>query len=67
MELIKTLIAQNAKAIAAFVTSVVVSLLARGAVDVPADVQVAINALVVSLVVWLVANTPKRPTKSAKK
>lgn len=63
MELIKTLIAQNAKAIAAFVTSALVALLARGAVDVPADVQVALNALVVSLVVWLVANTPKRPVK----
>lgn len=63
METIKVLIAQNAKAIAAFVTSVVVSLLTRNAVDVPADVQIAINGLVISLVVWLVANTPKRPAK----
>lgn len=65
MGLIKQLIGQNAKAIAAFVTSALVAILARSAVDVPADVQVAINALLVSLVVWLVANTPK--PKKAKK
>lgn len=67
MEAIKTIIKQNAKAIAAFVTSAVASVLARNAVDIDPQVLTALDALLVSLVVWLVSNTPKRPVKKAKK
>lgn len=52
---IKSLIAVNAKAIAALVATVVVTV-AGDRVEVPAEVLVAIQALVVAVVVWVTRN-----------
>lgn len=52
---IKNLIAVNAKAIAAFVVTVVVTVVGPE-VEVPNEVLVSIQALVVAVVVWVTRN-----------
>ena len=49
----KDLILANAKAIVAFVATVLVSVFG---LDVPIDVQLAVTALLVAVVTWLVPN-----------
>lgn len=57
MQVIKQLIQANAKAIAAFVTSLVVALVLKATgVELPADVQVAIGSLVIAFAVWFTSN-----------
>lgn len=55
--LAKDFLGRNAKAVAAYVASVVVAVsLDVFGVKVPADVEIAVSALVVSLVVWFTRN-----------
>ncbi len=56
VEQIKGLVARNAKAIAAFVVSFVLSVAARYNVDVPSEVVDSASALIVAVVVWFTAN-----------
>ena len=52
-DLVKTFILANAKAIVAFIAAVVVQVFG---VSLPEEVQVAVAALLVALIVWLVPN-----------
>lgn len=51
-----SLVRRNAKAIAAFVTGVLVSLFLRFNVQVDPTVQAAVDSLVIAVIVWLVPN-----------
>lgn len=52
---VKNLVAVNAKAIAAFVVTVLVTVVGSE-VEIPNDVLVAVQALVVAVVVWVTRN-----------
>ena len=56
-DLVKTLVLQNAKAIVAFVSALLVQLFG---VNLPEEVQLAVTSLLVAVIVWLVPNAPAK-------
>jgi hypothetical protein len=58
-ELLRTaegLLRANAKAVAAFVAGLIVSLFLHFGVNIPEAVKVSLDALIVSVIVWLIPN-----------
>ncbi len=56
IEILKSIIAKNAKAIVAYFTTLILGLLLRWGVDVPSDVVLAAQSFVVAAIVWLTRN-----------
>lgn len=56
-DLVKNLVLQNAKAIVAFVSALLVQLFG---VNLPEEVQLAVTSLLVAVIVWLVPNAPAK-------
>lgn len=56
-DLVKTLVLQNAKAIVAFVSALLLQFVGA---ELPAEVQLALTSLLVAVVVWLVPNAPAK-------
>jgi hypothetical protein len=56
LKTIEPIVRANAKAIAAFVVGLVVSLLLHFHVQLPEAVKTSIDALIVSIIVWLIPN-----------
>ena len=56
-DLVKNLVLQNAKAIVAFVSALLVQLFG---VNLPEEVQLAVTSLLIAVIVWLVPNAPAK-------
>jgi uncharacterized membrane protein len=56
-DLVKNLVLQNAKAIVAFLSALLVQLFG---VNLPEEVQLAVTSLLVAVIVWLVPNAPAK-------
>ena len=56
-DLVKNLVLQNAKAIVAFVSALLVQLFG---VNLPEEVQLAVTSLLVAVIVWLMPNAPAK-------
>jgi hypothetical protein len=56
LNVLKGIVARNAKAIAAYFTTLIVGLLVSVFGEAPADVSLAVQSMIVAFIVWLTAN-----------